>query len=91
MAKTPSTVLRSVWESKANMGDITEILKGVPEVKLKVIPLTWKLLGEDGRIDIRKASYDTREVDTALEEAEDYARQTGSAVQHLKNLLREPR
>ena len=73
------------------MGDITEILKSVPEVKLKVIPLTWKLLGKDGRIDIRKASYDTTKVDAALEEAEDYARQTGSAVQRLKNLLREPR
>ena len=73
------------------MGDITEILKSVPEVKLNVIPLTWELLGEDGRIDIRKASYDTSEVDAALEEAEDYARQTGSAVQHLKNLLQKPR
>ena len=70
------------------MGDITEILKSVPEVKLKVIPLTWKLLGKDGRIDIKKASYDTTEVDTALEEAENYARQTGNAVSHLKNLLR---
>ena len=73
------------------MGDITEILKSIPEVKLKVIPLTWKLLGEDGRIDIKKASYDTTEVDAALEEAENYARQTGSAVSHLKSLLREPR
>ena len=73
------------------MGDIIIILKGVPEVNLKVIPLTWKLLGEDGRIDIRKASYDTTEVDAALEEAENYARQTGSAVSRLKNLLREPR
>jgi len=73
------------------MSDITEILKSVSEIKLKVIPLTWKLLGADGRIDIRKASYDTSEVDAALEEAEDYARQTGSAVQRLKNLLREPR
>jgi len=73
------------------MGNITEILKGVPEVKLKIIPLTWKLLGKDGHIDIRKASYDTTEVDTALNEAEDYARQTGSAVSHLKNLLREQR
>ena len=73
------------------MGGITEILKGVPDVNLKVIPLSWKLLGEDGRIDIRKASYDTSEVDAALEEAEDYARQTGSAVSHLKNLLREQR
>jgi len=70
------------------MGDITEILKSVPEVKLKVIPLTWNLLGEDGHIDIRKASYDTTEVDAALEEAENYARQTGNAVQRLKNLLR---
>ena len=73
------------------MGDITEILKSVPEVKLEIIPLTWKLIGEDGRIDIRKASYDTSEVDNALKEAEDYARQTGSALQHLKNLLRESR
>ena len=73
------------------MGDITEILNSVPEVKLKVIPLTWKLLGEDGRIDIRKASYDTTEVDAALEEAENYARQTGNAVSHLRNLLRQQR
>jgi hypothetical protein len=73
------------------MGDITEILKSVPEVKLKVILLTWKLLGEDGRIDIRKAFYDTTEVDAALEEAENYARQTGNAVSHLKNLLRQQR
>ena len=73
------------------MGDITEIFKSVPEVKLKIIPLTWKLLGKDGRIDITKASCDTTEVDTALNEAEDYARQTGSATQRLKNLLREPR
>ena len=71
------------------MGDIIEILKSIPEVKLKIIPLTWKLMAEDGRIDISKASYDTTEIDTALDEAEDYARQTGSAVSRLKNLLRE--
>jgi|GEM_PF-1990316 hypothetical protein len=70
------------------MGDITDILRSVPEVKLQIIPLTWKLLGEAGRIDIRKA-YDTSEVETALKEAEDYVRQTESAVQRLKNLLRD--
>ena len=70
------------------MADITEILKSVPEVKLKIIPLTWELLEENGRIDIRKASYNSKEVDAALEEAESYARQTESAVSHLKNLLR---
>jgi len=70
------------------MGDITEILKSVPEVKLKIIPLTWELLDEKGRIDIKKASYNTKEVDAALEEAESYAQKTESAVSHLKNLLR---
>ena len=70
------------------MGDIVEILKSVPEVKLKIIPLTWELLDENGRIDIKKASYNSKEVDAALEEAESYARQTESAVSHLENLLR---
>jgi hypothetical protein len=71
------------------MGDITDILRSVPEVKLKIIPLTWRLLGEDGRIDVKKATYDTSEVETALKEAEDYVRQTESAVQRLKNVLRD--
>ena len=70
------------------MGDIVEILKSVPEVNLKIIPLTWELLGENGHIDIKKASYNAKEVDAALDEAEHYARSTESAVSHLKNLLR---
>ena len=70
------------------MSDIVEILKSVPEVNLKIIPLTWELLDENDRIDIKKASYNSKEVDAALEEAESYARTTESAVSHLKNLLR---
>jgi len=71
------------------MTEIIEILKSVPEVKLKIIPLTWELLDENGRIDIRKASYKTEEVDAALGEAENYAQQTERAVSYLKNLLRQ--
>ena len=70
------------------MSDIVEILKSVPEVNLKIISLTWELLDENGGIDIKKASYNSKEVDAALEEAESYARTTESAVSHLKNLLR---
>jgi len=70
------------------MADIIEILKSIPEVKLKIIPLTWELLDEKGRIDIKKVSYNSKEVDAALEEAESYARSTENAVSHLKNLLR---
>ena len=71
------------------MADIAEILKSVPEVKLKIIPLIWELLDETGHIDIKKASYNAKEVDAALEEAEGYARSTERAVSHLKNLLRQ--
>ena len=71
------------------MSDIVEILKSVPEVNLKIIPLTWELLDENGRIDIKKASYNSKEVDAALEEAESYAKQTESAVHRLKDLLRQ--
>lgn len=70
------------------MGDIAEILKSVPEVKLKIIPLTWQLLDGNGHIDIKQASYKAKEVDAALEEAEGYARHTESAISHLVNLLR---
>ena len=69
------------------MSDIAEILKSVPEVKLKIVPLTWELLDESGHINIKKASYNVKEVDAALEEAESYAKTTESAVSHLKNLL----
>ena len=70
------------------MRDIVEILKSVPEVKLKIIPLVWELFDEKGRIDTRKAAYNSQEVDAALEEAKNYAQKTESAVSHLKNLLR---
>ena len=70
------------------MRNIVEILKSVPEVKLKIIPLVWELFDEKGRIDTRKAAYNSQEVDAALEEAKNYARKTESAVSHLKNLLR---
>ncbi len=71
------------------MADIVDILKSVPEVKLNIIPLTWELLDENGHIDIKKASYNTKEVDAALEEAENYAQSTESAVSRLKNLLKD--
>ena len=71
------------------MADIVEILKSVPDVKLRIIPLTWELLDETGHIDIKKASYNAKDVDAALEEAGDYAHSTESAVNRLKNLLRD--
>ncbi len=69
------------------MGDIVEILKSVPEVKLRIIPITWDLVDKDGHIDIKRASYHAKDVDAALEEAENYAKETERAVLYMKNLL----
>ncbi len=69
------------------MSDIAEILKSVPEVKLKIIPLTWDLVDKEGYIDFKRASYHAKDVDAALEEAESYAKETEQAVFYLKNLL----
>ena len=70
------------------MTDIAEILKDVPEVKLKIIPLTWELIGEDGHIDTEKASFRVIEVDDALKEAEGYAALVERAVARLINLTK---
>lgn len=70
------------------MSDITETLKSVPKVELKIIYLTWELIGEDGHIDTLKAAFRTTEVNAALEEAEAYARSVERAVTNLKNLAR---
>ena len=68
------------------MSDITETLKSVPKVELKIIQLTWELIGEDGRIDMLKASFRTTEVNSALDEAEAYAHSVSRAILNLKNL-----
>ena len=70
------------------MSNIVEVLKSVPEVKLRILPLTWELLGEDGRIDIQKAAYNAQQVDAALAQAESYAQATERAVAHLKLISR---
>lgn len=68
------------------MSDIAEVLKSVPAVKLRIIPLTWELLGKDGQIDIKKASFRATEVEKALAKAENYVRLVDRALVNLKRL-----
>ncbi len=69
------------------MSDIAEILKQVPEVKLKIIPLVWSLVNEKGEINTESSNYSVSEVDLAITEAEEYSRKIKTAINNLDLLL----
>jgi len=67
--------------------DIIAILEEVPEVYLRIIPLTWKLVREDGTLDDEKISFYQKEIEEALGEAESYAKATAEAIRCLTTLF----
>ena len=67
--------------------DIIAILEEVPEAHLRIIPLTWKLVREDGTLDNEKVAFYQKELEEALEEAQSYARATAEAIRCLIELL----
>ena len=67
--------------------DIVNALKDVPEVQLRIIPLTWKLVNKDGTISREKITLYTKELEGALQEAEAYSKATLWAIGSLKKLL----
>lgn len=72
------------------MSDIREALKNVPEIQLRIIQLTNELYDEKtGQIDTKKAGYNAKEIDAALDEAESYCSDVQKAVDHLRHLAEE--
>lgn len=67
--------------------DIIAILEEVPEVYLRIIPLTWKLVREDGTLDNEKVAFYQKELEEALKEAESYAKATVEAIRCLTTLF----
>ena len=67
--------------------DIIAILEEVPEVDLRIIPLTWKLVREDGTLDNEKVAFYQKELEEALKEVESYARATAEAIRCLTTLF----
>lgn len=67
--------------------NIAEVLKQVPAVQLRIIPLTWKVLKDDGTLDDKKVAYHWPELEEAIKEAEAYSKAIAEAVHCLKMLL----
>lgn len=67
--------------------DIIAILEEVPEVYLRIIPLTWKLVREDGTLDNEKVAFYQKELEEALREVESYIKATAEAIRCLTTLF----
>jgi hypothetical protein len=68
------------------MDNIVQAIKELPEVKLRIIPLAWSLLDENGDLDMAKAAAELDGVKEACDEAEAYCKLTQKAVSCLRDL-----
>lgn len=69
---------------------IIDELKKLPEVNLRIIALAWRLLDDNGDLDMAKAADALDEVNEACTEAAANARDTEIAVSCLKVLAHSP-
>lgn len=63
--------------------DLIRILKEVPEARLRLFPLAYKVIGEDGTVDPEKVAFYHKELSEAVKEAEAYSEDTKGAVRCL--------
>ena len=67
--------------------DIVDHLLEIPEFHLRLIPLAWELVNDDGSLDDQKVLYHQAELQQAIDEMEAYVREAAKAVECLKLLL----
>lgn len=70
------------------MEGIIKALKQVPETRLRIIKLAWKVIGKDGSPDVNKMLLYIKELNEAVSEAEAYSSATREAVRYLKEMDR---
>lgn len=68
-----------------DLDKVIQALRTVPEKKLRIIELTWKLVDKKGNVDFEKVADKQRDVNLAVAEAQAYVKQTDQA----KNALRK--
>ena len=69
-----------------NSDDLIKALRPVPQVRLRLIELAWKLVREDGSLDTDQLAFHHKELVEAIAEAEAYEKATMAAVQCLRNM-----
>jgi hypothetical protein len=68
--------------------DLIPVLRGLPPFHLRLVELTWQVVGEDGHLNAEKIGFLSKELMEAIEEAENYSRSTREMVQCLIQMVR---
>jgi hypothetical protein len=71
-----------------NTHNLTSALKTVPESRLRLIELAWKVTGDDGSLDLEKLAFCAKEVEEAVAEAKACAQATREAIECLMAMVR---
>lgn len=64
-------------------GELIRILETLPEFRLRILELAWKVVGDDGTPDLERAALFYKEIREAADEAEAYAKGAKEATQCL--------
>ena len=70
-------------ESEVTPGGLVKALRKVPETRLSIIELTWKVAGKDGSLKPETVAFHRKEIDQAVDQAEAYAKETKETVSCL--------
>ena len=62
---------------------LTDLLKSVPEKRLRLVELAWEVLDPEGNLDPMKASVRIAEIKAAISEAEHYSKTTAAMAAAL--------
>jgi len=68
--------------------DLIRILEGVPPARLRILELSYQVIGKTGNVDPEKVAFYSKELLEATKEAEQYAKETHEAVRCLRELAR---
>lgn len=66
---------------------LTDLLRSVPEKRLRLVELAWEVLDTEGNLDPQKAVVMMAEIRTSIAEAEHYARTTAAMTAALARLV----
>ncbi len=66
-------------------------LRTVPEVKLEIIRLSWEVIDDKGKLDVNKASFITKELTLACDQAQAHISASQKVRWAFQNLLQKAR
>ena len=67
---------------------LIQALTAVPEKRLALLEMSWKVLDKDGQLDEKKIREMSQELEQAAAEARDYMKQVEKAIWFIQALLK---